>query len=408
MYTVSDKVCLGSLTLCFNVVNPFDPRSPGRPRLIVDIEEIEYLRRLQFSWTKVAAILGISRSTLYCRLEEEGVDLTCTYSDISNHDLDRAVESIKYTHPNDGERLMIGHLHCLGIIVPRSRVRASIHRVDPVNTAIRRSITIRKRVYCVDGPNSLWHIDGLHKLIKWRFVIHGAVDGYSQTIVYLRCSTNNRASTVMASFSDAVIKYGLPDRVRSDLGGENSEVWRYMLEQHCLESAILVGSSTHNQRIERMWRDVHRCICVLYADLFREMEDDGKLSCLNEIDLYCLHAVFLPRINSAIDSFVECWNNYPLSTSYNLTPNQMFIEGALRRNMAPVLPSPTHLTSNIQAPTPSDIVVVPRSTFHPCNNLEQELQQVDMLRVTEDFGYSVYRNVCRIVGRHLQLCNRCT
>ena len=346
---------------------------------------------------------------MYRCLEDEGIDLTSTYSDISNHDLDRMVESIKHRHPNDGERLMIGHLHHLGIVVQRSRVRASIHRVDPINTAIRRSLTIRRRVYCVNGPNALWHIDSHHKLIQWRFVVHGAVDGYSRTIVYICCSTNNRASTVMASFSRAVRKYGLPDKVRSDLGGENSEVWQYMLEQHRSESAVLVGASTHNQRIERMWRDVYRCIGVLYADLFREMEDDGTLCCLNEVDLYCLHAVFLPRINNAIDSFVECWNNHALSTSHNLTPNQLFIEGALRRNMAPALPSPTRtITSSIRAPTPNDAVAVPRSTFSPCDDLEQALQQVDMLRVTDDFGYSVYRSVCRIVGRHLQQCNHCT
>ena len=36
------------------------------------------------------------------------------------------MESIKQSHPNDGERLMIGHLHRLGITVQRSRLRASI------------------------------------------------------------------------------------------------------------------------------------------------------------------------------------------------------------------------------------------------------------------------------------------
>ena len=30
--------------------------------------------------------------------------------------------------------------------------------------------TIIRRVYSVQGPNSLWHIDGLHCLIRWRFV----------------------------------------------------------------------------------------------------------------------------------------------------------------------------------------------------------------------------------------------
>lgn len=386
----------------------FAARLPGRPKLHATIEEIEYLRGLRFTWTKIAELLGISRSTLYRRLEEEGIDTTSTYSDISTDDLDRMVESIKQTHPNDGERLIIGHLHRCGILVPRAKVRASIHRVDPINTAIRRSTAVRRRVYCVDGPNSVWHIDGHHKLIKWRFVIHGGIDGYSRTIVYLRCSTNNLASTVMASFSDAVSMFGVPDKVRSDLGEENVDVWRYMFEQQLSESAVVVGSSTHNERIERLWRDVHRCVAVLYADLFREMESDGKLSCLNEVDMFCLHAVFLPRINSALDSFVESWNNHPLSTSHNQTPNQLFIQGAISRNMAPTLHTPTHAPSSIQAPSPHEAVAVPRSTFAPCNLLQQELRQLDMLRVTDDFGYSVYRKVCRTVGRHLQQCHNCS
>lgn len=60
--------------------------------------------------------------------------------------------------------------------------------------------------------------------------------------------------------------------MRTDLGGENTEVWRYMEEQHANESAVTTGSSTHNQRnqrIERLWRDVYRCVGVLFADTFR-------------------------------------------------------------------------------------------------------------------------------------------
>jgi len=116
--------------------------------LEVSFEEIEYLRGLRFTWTKIAEILGISRSTLYRRLECEGIDLTCTYSDISNTELDRLVQSIKVEHPNDGERLMIGHLHRLGYSFPRSRVRSSIHRVDPINTAIRRCCNSQACVLC--------------------------------------------------------------------------------------------------------------------------------------------------------------------------------------------------------------------------------------------------------------------
>ena len=282
-------------------------RSPGRPLLAVSIEDIEYLRSLQFSWTKIAQILGISRSTLYRRLEESGIQQDVQYTSISDFELDRAVEYIKNMHPNDGERLLIGHLRRMEIVVPRARVRGSIHRVDPVSTALRRSIAIRRRTYWVSGPNALWHIDGHHKLIRWRFVTHGGIDGYSRTITYLKCSTNNEASTVVAVFCDAVRKYGLPECVRSDRGGENIEVWRYMVQEHSSHSAIVTGSSTHNERIERLWRDVYRCVGVIFHNLFRTMEDEGHLDCLNEVDIFCLHYTFLPRINQTLDSFIESW-----------------------------------------------------------------------------------------------------
>lgn len=138
------------------------------------------------------------------------------------------------------------------------------------------------------------------------------------------------------------------------------------------------------------------------------MESDGRLSCLNEVDLFCLHTVFLLRNNSALDSFVESWNNHPLSTSHNQTPNQLFIQGALRRNMAPTMHAPANAPSGIQVPSPHEAVAVPRSTFAPCYHLQQELRQLDVLRVTDDFGYSVYRKLCRVVGRHLQQCHDCS
>ena len=72
---------------------------------------------------------------------------------------------------------------------------------------------------------SLRHIDGNHKLVQpYRFVIHGAIDGYSRVIVYLKASTNNRAETVLQLFRDSVQIYNVPSRVRSDYGLENIDV----------------------------------------------------------------------------------------------------------------------------------------------------------------------------------------
>ena len=58
----------------------------------------------------------------------------------------------------------------LGIRLRRSELRESIHRVDHENVQRRRSHVVKRRQYSVDCPNSIWHIDGHHKLIRWRFV----------------------------------------------------------------------------------------------------------------------------------------------------------------------------------------------------------------------------------------------
>ena len=50
---------------------------------------------------------------------------------------------------------------------------------------------------------------------------------------------------------------------------------------HSNNSAVITGASTPNQRIERMWQDVHRCVSVMFADTFRMLKGEGKLNSLN-------------------------------------------------------------------------------------------------------------------------------
>ena len=184
----------------------------------MDVEEIEYLRTLHFSWTKIANILSISRSTLYRRLEDNHLSRDIRFAEISDREIDRIIRAIKADHPNDGERMMSGHLVARGIFIQRTRLRASIHRTDPVNTALRRSVAVRRRVYYAEGPNAVWHLDGHHKLVHFRLVTHGCIDGYSRTIIFLRCSSNNESSTVLSLFAAGVLEHGIPNSVRTDLG----------------------------------------------------------------------------------------------------------------------------------------------------------------------------------------------
>ena len=61
----------------------------------------------------------------------------------------------------------------------------ALERVDPVGVAGRWSQywCVLHRVYSVPYPNAVWHIDSNLRLVRWGFVIHGAIDGFSQLIV---------------------------------------------------------------------------------------------------------------------------------------------------------------------------------------------------------------------------------
>ena len=227
--------------------------------------------------------------------------------------------------------------------------------------------------------------------------------------MYLKCSSNNQAATVYCTFLKAVQKYQIPSRVRSDQGVENIKVAQYMLEKHGADrKSIITGCSVHNQRIERLWRDMHRSVTILYYKLFYFLEQHGILDHLNEHHLWAVHYVFLPRINRSLKEFVNSWNSHPIRTANHKSPQQLFITGALvlQQSGLTAMDFFEEIDEDYgidpDGPTAGDEdqngIVIPQTTlkFSDADNILLS-QSVDPLGPSQDFGIDLYERTVALI-----------
>lgn len=374
---------------------------PGRPGVNLNLEKVMYLYGQQFSVTTISKMMGVHRTTLWRKMHALG-NVT-RYSSISQDTLDIIVKEIYKEHPHSGVNMMLGHLRSQGIIVQRHRIRSALHAADPVNSNLRWGLMAQRRVYSVPGPNFLWHIDGHHALVRWRLVTHGGIDGYSRLIVYLTCSNNNKAETVLKSFQEAVEQYGLPRRVRADHGCENVDVQTEMTYRRG-DGSFIAGRSVHNSRIERLWRDVYYSVIQTYYSLFYHMEHHDLLDNDNEVDLFCLHYVFIPRINKALEEFSSAYNHHGIRTTHCWSPLQMWINGMItvNSNGSSAIDSVICTEQNFVDPAGDRIREENYDLQIPNNGMNGHIQQItaqflssliDPLQISNDYGMDLYKNV---------------
>ena len=210
-----------------------------------------------------------------------------------------------------------------GIIARPRQIKRLLARLDPEQHAKRKTTTARLGyVYTVAGPRSLYHCDAHEKLAKlWGFWFHLCIDGYSRFILYLTVTDNKRSSTVGFIFVSACNHIGWASRVRWDRGKENVKAiqaqWEHWWDDALTQAenerrgSALTGRSMHNARAEYIWAFVKKHVSGCFRTKFRRMEKElNILDPSDARDLFCLHAVFISVIQSALDDFRDMWNNH--------------------------------------------------------------------------------------------------
>ena len=70
----------------------------GRPSFDIPPAILEELRGLGFTWTRIAKMLNVSRSTIHSRVTDHGLEGLSKFSDITDVELDHVIEDYISRH----------------------------------------------------------------------------------------------------------------------------------------------------------------------------------------------------------------------------------------------------------------------------------------------------------------------
>ena len=180
---LSDRSLLGDIDDAFQQIQqiqafrsqarPSSPPPTSRRNNQIDQDRLQYLLDLGYTIRRISSegLLGfkVHHNTIHRFIRRKGmVSQRESYTNLPDADLRLMIADINRRFPNSGVREVLAHLRGLTprIILQRDKCRRLLAEVDPIGTANRWAQGIQRRQYSVPTPNSLWHIDTHHRIIR--------------------------------------------------------------------------------------------------------------------------------------------------------------------------------------------------------------------------------------------------
>ncbi|CAC5369818.1 unnamed protein product [Mytilus coruscus] len=198
-------------------------------------------------------------------------------------------------------------------------VRLCLRAIDSVGVESRRRHRLLRRSYFNSGPNYLIHIDGYDKLKSYGIAIHGAIDGYSRRILWLKAGPSNNSPRYIAKFYLNFVKESrrIPRVVRADAGTENVILRDLQIAFRFAHGDAMsglrsfsTGRSTGIQRIERLWRNLSESFTSFWRNKFAYLRDAEIFCTAEPLHIECIRYCFLPLIRRQLQEFMETWNEH--------------------------------------------------------------------------------------------------
>lgn len=146
------------------------------------------------------------------------------------------------------------------------------------------------------------------------------------------------------------------------------------------------------------------CVIQLFYRLFYYLEEIGWLNPVNDIHLYALHYIYLPRLNKALEEFKYGWNHHGIRTESGHTPEQLFVSGTLRLRHSGMTAVDFFETVDEaygveDGLAAEDDIILPQLSFHFADeHLQQLRDSINPTANSNNYGIELYQQTLAFIN----------
>ena len=214
----------------------------------------------QLPLTRQAAVLGISRGSLYYR--------ACPVS-AAELAIMRRIDELHLDYPFAGSRMLRDLLRGEGIAIGRDQVTTMMRRMA-IEAVYRRPHASKPadghkvfpyllRGVAIERPNQAWAMDITYIPMARGFVYLAAVlDWFSRRVLTWRVSISMEVDFCLDAVDEALARHGRPEIFNTDQGSQfTSAAFTGLLAENVIRISMDGrGSWRDNVFVERLWRSV--------------------------------------------------------------------------------------------------------------------------------------------------------